>query len=63
MNTKIIISRSIAAIILFTLFSCILERDFSMDTIINKGIMGIGFGVLYGIISWGLYKYKEKKGS
>ncbi|WP_276390493.1 hypothetical protein [Eudoraea chungangensis] len=61
MEIKNIISRSIAAIVLFVLFSCILERDFSLDTLLSKAVLGLVFGVLYGIGTWGYYAYKKRK--
>ncbi len=52
MDWKRLLSQVIAAIVLYTVISVILEKEYSMDTWINEGKEALIFGVIFGILMW-----------
>ena len=60
MDKKKFTSQVLAAIFLYTLFSWILGKDYSMEAIISELKEGVVFGVIYGIVMWLWYRYKKK---
>ena len=52
MDKKKLISQIIAAVILYTVISVILEKDYSMDTWLNEGKEALIFGAIFGVLMW-----------
>lgn len=52
MDWKKLLSQVIAAILLYTLISVILEKEYSMATWINEGKEALIFGVIFGVLMW-----------
>ena len=61
MDKKKLTSQTLAAILLYTLFSVILEKNYSWDTIINELKEGVIFGVIYAVVIWLWNRYKKKQ--
>mgnify|MGYP000148853627 CR=1 FL=1 len=61
MDKKKLTSQTLAAIFLYTLFSVILEKDYSWGTIINELKEGVIFGIVYAVVIllWNRYKKKQ----
>lgn len=60
MDKKKFTSQALAAIFFYTLFSVILGKDYSMDAIFSELKEGVVFGIVYAILMWLWYKYKNK---
>ncbi|WP_297796299.1 hypothetical protein [uncultured Eudoraea sp.] len=60
MDKKKFTSQVLAAIFFYTLFSCILEKDYSTEAIFSELKEGVIFGVIYAVIIWFWYRYKKK---
>ena len=52
MDKKKLISQIIAAIILYTVISVILEKDYSTETWLNEGKEALIFGAIFGVLMW-----------
>lgn len=52
MDKKKLASQIIAAVVLYTVISVILEKDYSMATWINEGKEALIFGVIFGVLMW-----------
>ena len=61
MDKKKLTSQTLAAIFLYTLFSVILENNYSWDTIINELKEGVIFGIIYAVVIWLWHRYKKKQ--
>lgn len=61
MDKKKLTSQTLAAIFLYTLFSVILEQNYSWDTIINELKEGVIFGIIYAVVIWLWHRYKKKQ--
>lgn len=61
MDKKKLTSQTLAAIFLYTLFSVILEKDYSWGTIINELKEGVIFGIVYAVVILLWNRYKKKK--
>lgn len=61
MDKKKLTSQTLAAIFLYTVFSVILEKDYSLNSIINELKGGVIFGVIYSVVIWLWDRYKKKK--
>lgn len=61
MDKRKLTSQTLAAIFFYTLFSVILEKDYSLDTIIDQLKEGVVFGIIYAVALWFWYRYKKKK--
>lgn len=61
MDFKKLISQVVAAILLFTLMSVILEKEYTQEIILEKLQTGVIFGILYGIFIWARQRFKNKK--
>lgn len=61
MDKKKLTSQTLAAIFLYTLFSVILENNYSWDTIINELKEGVIFGIIYAVVIWLWSRYKKKQ--
>ena len=61
MDKKKLTSQTLAAIFLYTLFSVILENNYSWDTIINELKEGVIFGIIYAVVIWLWNRYKKKQ--
>jgi hypothetical protein len=60
MDKKKFTSQVLAAIFFYTLFSVILGKDYSIDAILNELKGGVIFGIIYAVIMWLWYRYKNK---
>jgi hypothetical protein len=60
MNKKKIISQVIAGVILFTIISVVLEKDYSQAVWLEKFKTALLFGVLYAIFILIKEKFKKK---
>jgi len=61
MDKRKLTSQTLAAIFFYTLFSVILEKDYSLYTIIDKLKEGVIFGIIYAVAIWFWDRYKKKK--
>jgi|OM-RGC.v1.035172481 hypothetical protein len=61
MDKRKLTSQTLAAIFFYTLFSVILEKDYSLDTIIDELKEGVIFGIIYAVAIWFWDRYKKKK--
>jgi hypothetical protein len=61
MDKKKLTSQTLAAIFLYTLFSVILENNYSWDTIINELKEGVIFGIIYAVVIWLWNRYKKRQ--
>ncbi len=61
MNQKRIIAQVIAAILLYTVISLILEKEYTQSIILKELGEGLIFGIIYGLFIWIREKWKNKK--
>jgi len=61
MDLKKMISQVIAAILLFTVVSVILEKEYTQEVFLEKLQTGFIFGILYGVYIWARQRFKNKK--
>lgn len=61
MDIKRWVAQIVAAVVLFTLISVILEKEYTKDIIINKVGNGLIFGLIYGVFLWAREKFKNRK--
>ncbi len=61
MDWKRLSSQVIAAILLYTLISVILEKDYSMETWLNEGKEALIFGVIFGILMWLRMRFRKRE--
>ena len=61
MDKKKFISQIIAAIVLYTVISVILEKDYSMDTWMNEGKEALIFGVIFGVLMWIRERFRKSE--
>ena len=59
MDKKKLISQIIAAIVLYTVISVILEKDYSAETWINEGKEALIFGAIFGVLMWLRERYRK----
>ena len=52
MDWKRLSSQIIAAIVLYTVISVILEKDYSVETWLNEGKEALIFGAIFGVLMW-----------
>lgn len=52
MDKKKLASQIIAAVVLYTVISVVLEKDYSMETWMTQGKEALIFGVIFGILMW-----------
>ena len=52
MDKKKLISQVIAAVVLYTVISVILEKDYSTETWLNEGKEALIFGAIFGVLMW-----------
>lgn len=62
MDQKRIIVQVIAAIVLYTVISLVLEKEYSQPIIQRELGEGLLFGIIYGLFIWLREKWKGKKG-
>lgn len=60
MDKKKFTSQVLAAIFFYTLFSWILDKDYSPGAFFEELKGGVVFGVIYAVIMWLWYKRKKK---
>ncbi|WP_299531967.1 hypothetical protein [Ulvibacterium sp.] len=63
MDRKRIIAQVIAAILLYTVISLILEKEYTQSIILRELGEGLVFGVIYGLFIWIREKWRKKEGS
>ena len=51
----------LAAILLFTIMSVILEKEYTQEIILEKLQTGVIFGIFYGVFIWARQRFKNKK--
>ena len=61
MDWKRLSSQVIAAILLYTVISVILEKDYSMETWLNEGKEALIFGVIFGILMWLRTRFRKRE--
>ena len=61
MESKKLIAQVVAAIVLFTLISVILEKEYTQEVVLDKFQKGLIFGLIYGVIIWAREKFKQNK--
>lgn len=61
MDKKKLISQVIAAIVLYTVISVILEKDYSTDTWINEGKEALIFGAIFGVLMWLRERFRKSE--
>jgi len=61
MDIKRLASQMVAAFLLFTIISVILEKEYTKETIFNKAVNGLIFGLVYGVFLWVREKFKNRK--
>jgi hypothetical protein len=61
MNQKRIIAQVIAAILLYTVISLILEKEYTQSVILRELGEGLIFGIIYGLFIWIREKWKNKR--
>ena len=59
MDKKKLISQIIAAIVLYTVISVILEKDYSTETWMNEGKEALIFGAIFGVLMWLRERYRK----
>ena len=59
MDKKRLASQIIAAVVLYTVISVVLEKDYSMDTWLTQGKEALIFGVIFGILMWLRARYRK----
>jgi undecaprenyl pyrophosphate phosphatase UppP len=61
MDKKKFISQVIAAIVLYTVISVILEKDYSMETWLTQGREALIFGVIFGVLMWLRERFRKRE--
>ena len=61
MNTKKLLVQVLVAMVLFVIISVILEKQYTMDVVLDKSQKAVIFGIIYGIIIWAGQKFRNKK--
>lgn len=61
MEKKRIITQVVAAILLYTIISLILEKDYTQPIVLRELGEGLIFGIIYGLFIWIREKWKNKK--
>jgi len=61
MDRKRIIAQVVAAIVLYTIISLILEKDYTQHVMVRELGEGVVLGVLYGLFLWIRERWKNKK--
>ncbi|WP_149304065.1 hypothetical protein [Pareuzebyella sediminis] len=61
MDIKKLVSQMVAAFLLFTIISVILEKEYTKEVIFNKAVNGLIFGLIYGVFLWAREKFKNRK--
>ena len=51
----------VAAFLLFTIISVILEKEYTKEVIFNKAVNGLIFGLIYGVFLWAWAKFQNRK--
>ncbi len=60
MNKKLLI-QVLAAMVLFVIISVVLEKQYTMEVILQKSQTAVLFGIVYGLILWAGQKFRNKK--
>lgn len=60
MERKRIIAQVVAAILLYTVVSLILEKEYSQPIILRELGEGLIFGIIYGLFIWIREKWRSK---
>lgn len=61
MDKKKLISQIIAAVVLYTVISVILEKDYSTETWLNEGKEALIFGAIFGVLMWLRERFRKKE--
>ena len=61
MDKKKLISQVIAAIVLYTVISVILEKDYSTETWLNEGKEALIFGAIFGVLMWLRERFRKSE--
>ncbi|MFK7813382.1 MAG: hypothetical protein AB8B59_12895 [Maribacter sp.] len=61
MDLKKITIQALVAVVLFTIVSVVLARDYSEEVWIEKGLRGLIFGVIYFVFLIVKEKFKKNK--
>ena len=61
MDKKKLISQIIAAIVLYTVISVILEKDYSAETWISEGKEALIFGAIFGVLMWLRERFRKSE--
>ncbi len=61
MDIKKLISQVIAAVVLYTVISVVLEKDYTTDTWINEGKEALIFGLVFGILMWLRERFRKNQ--
>ena len=61
MDKKKLISQIIAAIVLYTVISVILEKDYSIETWISEGKEALIFGAIFGVLMWLRERFRKSE--
>jgi hypothetical protein len=59
MDKKKLISQILAAVVLYTVISVVLEKDYSMKTWMNEGKEALIFGAIFGLLMWFRERYRK----
>ncbi len=61
MDRKRIIAQVVAAILLYTIISLILEKEYTQPVVLRELGEGLIFGIIYGLFIWIREKWKSKR--
>ncbi|MCE2612885.1 hypothetical protein LVD13_07875 [Flavobacteriaceae bacterium D16] len=61
MDKKKFISQVLSAIVLYTVISVILEKDYSMDSWLTQGREALIFGAIFGVLMWLRERFRKKE--
>lgn len=61
MDKKKFISQVIAAVVLYTVISVILEKDYNMDSWLTQGREALIFGVIFGVLMWLRERFRKRE--
>jgi len=61
MDKKKFISQVLAAIVLYTVISVVLEKDYGMDSWLTQGKEALIFGVIFGVLMWLRERFRKKE--
>ena len=61
MDKKKLISQVISAIVLYTVISVILEKDYSTETWLNEGKEALIFGAIFGVLMWLRERFRKSE--